>query len=85
MASSTGKDEKMTWSEIDPDLNGYHVCKICNEAPAFAAHDDRDGWIQEGPYCREHWVWFIDSIFDDLRKRLDDEDWGSIPETRGEI
>lgn len=86
MACGTGEDKEMTWSEMGPDLSaGYHVCKVCKEAPAFAAHDDRDGWIQEGPYCQDCWKSFIDSLFVDLRKRLDDEDWGSSPETRREI
>ena len=76
----------MTWSEMGPDLDaGYHVCIICKKAPAFACHDDRDGWIQEGPYCQEDWLWFVDNLFDNLSRRLADEDWGSSPETRGEL
>lgn len=76
----------MKWYEyyIDDDGNTqYYVCKICEKHPAFAL-THQDDYVY-GPWCQTHWIEHVNVQFENLRSKLDMEDWGSSPETRKEV
>lgn len=80
----------MVWSEIyldDQNNVQYYICKKCSYYPAIAIEFiESDKTIDKyGPFCQKHWHDCIIKQFTDLNKRLDDEDWGSSPETNREI
>ncbi len=89
----------MIWDHVGLNPDKYNECKTCNECPAFGTYkqvlgsDDYEKnpyllrnliILEEGPYCRGHWLAFIDDLFDKLQEELDNEDWGSMPETKEE-
>lgn len=69
------------WYETQVDRNGntlYYLCQECLKFPAIATGTSN-------AYCKACWHLEIDKQFNELYKKLEDEDWGSSPEIRGEI
>lgn len=76
----------MIWCEVFADRTNceYATCEVCGEYPALnlICGECKDDF--EGPFCLKHWREEIDKQFNLLYKKLDDENWGSSPETRRE-
>lgn len=76
------------WYEYYIDSEGdtqYSRCKICNKFPALVLTYQDDNEYPEGPLCKFHWILEINRKFQELEKKLDNENWGGSPETRREI
>lgn len=75
----------MKWYEYYSDAEGnaqYYKCDRCESFPAMALtfQDDHE----HGPFCKKHWLEEVTGAFSQLYKKIDDEDWGSSPETNKE-